>query len=138
MGFHSAFAAGCVLALSGCPTVDLGDTPPDIGLCNPSRGLAFFQSDIWPKFLHPTTMARDCGQSNACHNASHGLTLDVTTTPVDYPKNYRVAQSYLNCGQPTASLLLTKPLAGIEGHAGGDIFPDLSDAAVVTFKMWFQ
>jgi len=125
-----------MLALTGCPTVDLGDTPPDIGLCNPSGGLAYFQSDIWPKVLASSDASRSCIKAG-CHDGMHGLTLQVQD-PIDYPRNYRIVQSYLNCGQPTASLLLTKPLAGVEAHGGGDLFPDLNDPAVMTFLAWFQ
>jgi hypothetical protein len=51
MGHRWAIAALCVLALPGCPTVDLGDTPSDIGACNPSGGVDYFISDIEPKYL---------------------------------------------------------------------------------------
>lgn len=136
MGGHWAFAACCALALTGCPTVDLGDNPPDIGLCNPAQGLAYFQSDIWPKYLHPSDVTKDCVKAG-CHQLEHGLTLDATA-PVDYARNYRVTQSYLNCGQPIASVLVTKPLAGIDAHGGGDLFADPSDPAVQTFLAWFQ
>ena len=50
MGNHWAILACCV-ALCGCPTVDLGDTPPDIGLCNPAGGIDYFTSTIEPEFL---------------------------------------------------------------------------------------
>ena len=68
---------------------------------------------------------------------AHGLALQ-TTDPIDYVANYRVTQQYLNCGTPTASQLLTKPLAGIDGHGGGDLFADLNDPAVVVFLNWFK
>jgi hypothetical protein len=137
MSSHWAFAACCVLALSGCPTVDLGDTPPDIGRCNPKKGLAYFQSDIWPKYLAPPDMTKNCTRSTSCHDNSNGLALD-PMTPIDFVGNYRVTQGYLNCGNPMASRALIKPLAGIEGHAGGDIFASTADPAVQTFLMWFQ
>ena len=136
MSSHWAFAACCVLTLSGCPTVELGDTPPDIGLCNPKRGFAYFQSDIWPKYLAPPDPAKSCARSS-CHDNAHGLTLQ-TAMPINDMANYRVALGYLNCGNPSASPLLTKPLANGDGHGGGDIFADANDAAVQTFLMWFQ
>jgi len=43
----------------------------------------------------------------------------------------------VNCGTPMASLLLTKPMAGIEGHGGGDIFP-MGDPQADVFLGWFQ
>ncbi len=121
--------------LAGCPTVDLGDSPPDIGLCNPSGGISYFETMIEPQFLKLSDSANSCARSTACHLKSHGLALD-PNAPVT--TNYRVCQGYLNCGQPHASVLLTKPLAGIDGHGGGDIFTSDSDPAVQTFLMWFQ
>lgn len=132
-----ALAAGaCVLALAGCPTVDLGDQPPDVGLCNPPGGMAYFMSDIWPKYLTINDSTKNCAQSG-CHDLAHGMILD-PTDPVDYAKNYRVVQGYLNCGAPATSALLTKPLAGIDGHGGGDVFADMNDPAVQDFLGWFQ
>ncbi len=139
MGNHWAFAATGVLALAlgGCPTVDLGDTPSDIGSCNPSGGLAYFISDIEPKYFKLSDTVNGCAQSASCHDQEHGLALQ-RIAPVDDMANYRVTQGYLNCGQPMASELLTKPLAGIDGHGGGDIFASTSDPAVVDFLAWFQ
>lgn len=98
--------------------------------------MAYFVSDIQPKFLKLADSG-GCAQTPSCHDQAHGLTLD-RTNPVDDIANYRVTQSYLNCGSPMASRLLTKPLAGVEGHGGGDIFSTVNDAAVQTFIMWFQ
>jgi len=61
--------------------------------------------------------------------------------PVDYPAAYKRTQNYLNCGTPNASLMLTKPLAGIDPHGGGDIFPNnpnMPDPAVQIFLDWFK
>jgi hypothetical protein len=135
MGNHWALLA--CSALCGCPTVDLGDTPPDIGLCNPTKGIDYFVSTIEPQYLKVTDKVNGCARSTQCHDGNHGLTLKVSPT-VDDTANYRVAQVYLNCGQPQASELLTKPLAGIDFHQGGDLFQSTSDPAVVAFLGWFQ
>lgn len=141
MANHRALFACCVLALAGCPTVDLGDTPPDIGLCNPAKGIAYFQSDVWPKYFHPTDATRDCAKSG-CHLMQRGMSLD-PTPPIDYAKNYRAVQTYLNCGQPQAGSAYTKP-SGFDGHGGGVILPNTgcptscSDPAVASFFTWFQ
>lgn len=131
-----ALIAFCALGLAGCPTVDLGDTPADIAACNPAKGMAYFVSDIQPKFFKLAD-STGCAQTGSCHDQAHGLTLD-RLAPIDDVANYRLTQSYLNCGSPIASRLLTKPLAGVDGHGGGDIFPSANDAAVQTFIMWFQ
>jgi hypothetical protein len=126
-----------LLTLAGCPTVDLGDTPPDIGQCRPDR--QYYIDVIWPRYLAPATAARSCVAASGCHEAQSGrsaLRLS-TATPVDHDRNYQVVTRFLNCSTPLASELLTKPLAGIEVHQGGDIFPNAMDAAVVDFQGWF-
>lgn len=131
-------ATVAVVGLTGCPTVDLGDTPPDIGQCAPNGGMDYFVNTLWPMYLHPPGGgAKDCAQSTGCHQMAHGLALS-TTAPIDYTANYRVAQQYLNCGTPAASELLTKPLAGVDGHGGGDLFPSTSDPAAQAFLDWFK
>ena len=142
MGNHrSPTVAGLLLVsavaglgmLTGCPTVDLGDTPTEIGLCNPAGGLPYFQDQIWPKYINNST--KSCAQA-MCHvNGGNGL--DYVGT-LDYPAFYRRTQIYLNCGMPEASQLLTKPLAGIDPHGGADIFASESDPAVVIFLDWFK
>src|SRR5262245_52751963 len=108
---HWKFA--CALLLSGCPTVDLGDEPPDIGTCNPMGGYAYFQSDIVPKYLKLGDATNSCARSTSCHNNSHGVAYDVNN-PMS-TANYRVSLRYLNCGTPRQSPLLTKPLANEDG-----------------------
>jgi hypothetical protein len=117
--------------------VDLGDTPPDIGQCRPDR--QYYIDVIWPRYLAPATAARSCVAASGCHEAQSGrsaLRLSIAT-PVDHDRNYQVVTRFLNCSTPLASELLTKPLAGIEAHQGGDIFPNATDAAVVDFQGWF-
>src|SRR5262245_40028061 len=95
--------AWCVVLLSGCPTVDLGDDPPDIGLCNPAGGITYFQNEIVPNYLKLADRANGCGRNGSCHERAHGVAFDLTM-PAS-PANYRIAQQYLNCGQPDQSPL---------------------------------
>jgi hypothetical protein len=122
---------------AGCPTVDLGDTPSDIGLCNPAGGLAYFRDQIWPSFVRPTDAIRGCTRAGGCHNEAGGNALGFRTDPVDVAFNYRQTQIYLNCGQPAASELRTKPLAGIDPHGGMDLIT-AGDTADVVFLGWFE
>jgi hypothetical protein len=117
--------------------VDLGDTPPDIGACNPAGGIDYFVSTIEPTYLKISDTTNGCARSSMCHDGAHGLTLTLHPS-VDDEANYRVAQQYINCGQPMASELLTKPLKGQDFHTGGDLFQDTSDPAVQAFLGWFQ
>jgi hypothetical protein len=135
LGVGAGIRVAVCLALAGCPTVDLGDTPTEIGLCNPSGGEQYFQDQIWPNYVVRTDPKTSCYQAN-CHIAG-GNGLDFPS-PIDYPTAYKRVQIYLNCGTPSASPFLTKPLAGIDAHSGGDIFGSLSDPAVQVFLNWFK
>jgi hypothetical protein len=121
--------------MTGCPTVDLGDTPTEIGLCNPPGGVQYFQDQIWPKYVVRGQADMGCAKVT-CHVAG-GNGLDFPM-PVDYPSAYKRVQIYLNCGSPAASLFLTKPLGGIDPHLGGDIFASTADPAVQVFLDWFK
>jgi hypothetical protein len=123
-------------ALSGCPTVDLGDTPTEIGLCNPAGGVQYFQDQIWPNYVIRTDPAKSCAKVGTCH-VGGGNGLDFPAQ-IDYAASYKRSQIYLNCGTPAASLFLTKPLTGVEPHSGGDLFPDVNDPAVQIFLAWFK
>ena len=141
-GAGGRLLAGLLLAVivalgAGCPTVDLGETPPDIGQCRPDR--QYFEDVIWPEVISPTDASRSCVDAAGCHEASDGrsaLRLD-GQDPIDFASNYDIVTRFLSCSTPSASPLITKPLAGIEGHGGGDLFPDTSDPAVVAFEAWF-
>ncbi|HEY5948179.1 MAG TPA: hypothetical protein VIV40_21935 [Kofleriaceae bacterium] len=126
-----------MVLLCGCPTVDLGDNPPDIGLCNPLKGFPYFQNEIVPKYLKLSDAANGCGRDGGCHNRAHGLAFDLTPANLAGASNYRVAQQYLDCGAWRQSPLLTKPLAGEDGHGGGDLIQDGS-AEMAVFKGWFE
>jgi hypothetical protein len=132
---HKAFAWCALLLLCGCPTVDLGDEPPAVGLCNPAGGMDYFVSDIVPNYLKLADTTNGCGRTSMCHNRAHGLAFDLTN-PMS-TANYALTKNYLNCGSPRLSPLLTKPLAGEDGHGGGDLIQPNS-AEFNTFMGWFQ
>ena len=137
MGNHRSSTAWVLLlvCLSGCPTVDLGDTPSGIGLCNPPGGAEYFQSVIWPQFVQNSK--KSCTMQGGCHAEGGAGILKFKTMPVDYGFNYRQTQVYLNCGTPMQSELLTAPLSGTDPHGGGDIFGP-GDPAVQVFLDWFM
>lgn len=144
MGNHrsrtATWGASClVLALgtAGCPTVDLGDTPEDIGLCNPRGGLPYFQDVIWPQYVLRSGMANSCTSPGGCHQIGGGNLLGYKTNPVDFPANYRATLVHLECGTPMMSRFLTKPLRGIDGHGGMD-FIDPGSPEVQLFLDWFK
>jgi hypothetical protein len=141
MGLRHALAA-LPLALgllAGCPTVDLGDTPTDIGLCNPPGGVDYFTDVIWPDMVRPSDGTKGCTKAGGCHNEAGGNGLSFRTQPApDFPFNFRQAQLYLNCGNPMQSLFLTKPLSNVEPHGGNDLIDANADSAIVDkFLAWF-
>ncbi|MBP6839225.1 MAG: hypothetical protein KBG28_21080 [Kofleriaceae bacterium] len=128
-------------AATGCPTVDLGDEPQDVGQCRPDR--QYFQDVIWPEFLVPADPNRSCigDGTGGCHDASQGrsafrLIIPSGSATPDYGRNYDVTTRFLNCGTPEASPLLTKPLSGRDVHGGGDLFTATGDPAVDAFNNW--
>jgi hypothetical protein len=131
---HRAFAC-CVLLLCGCPTVDLGDDPPAVGLCNPVGGYEYFQTMIVPGYLKLADRTTGCGRSSMCHDRSHGAAFDLANP--GSMVNYTLAKNYLNCGTPRQSQLLTKPLFGEDGHGGGDLIMNPS-AEMQLFLDWFE
>jgi len=136
--FRFLLGGGLAVVLAGCPTVDLGDTPTDITLCNPAGGLDYFSAEIYPNFVRPVDATNACTKAGGCHNDAGGNALNYKTNPQDDVFNYRQSQVFLNCGTPEMSQLLTKPLAGVEAHGGGNIFSSMSDAQVQLFLDWFE
>lgn len=137
LGLPIAGVAGLFL-LAGCPTVDLGDTPTDINLCNPPGGIDYFVAEVYPVFLKGDDTATGCTQGNGCHNEGGGNALNFRVgARRDDVFNCRQAQVFLNCGTPEMSSLLTKPLSGVDAHGGGDVYGSTSDAAVQAFLGWF-
>lgn len=129
------------LALAGCPTVEVGETPSDIGVCYPAGGEPYFEATIWPQFLHPADPTQDCATAS-CHQSSSeagagaGAMGYLTAPPIDYDTNYAIAQQQLNCATPAQSPLLLNAL-GQNGHSGGmRITP--SDPRYALFLAWFQ
>jgi hypothetical protein len=142
MGHHGKplpFVLVLVLG-AGCPTVDLGDTPDEINTCNPAGGRDYFVSDIYPTYVKGDDPGnpKSCTQNRGCHADGDGNRPNFRIQAQrDDDFNFRQAQQFLECGNEETSLLLTKPLAGIEGHGGMDIFQNISEPEVQTFLDWF-
>ena len=127
----------CALAGTGCPTVDLGETPVSPGSCRPDA--TYFSDVMWPEFFAPADEALSCVAAGGCHRAEDGrsaLRLE-SAEPIDQARNYDVVTRFLNCGAPEASSALTKPLDGVDPHGGGDLFGSGSGPES-TFLQWFE
>lgn len=120
-------AASLALTLVvGCASIE-----PEPGLAAPDR--AVFDAEVWP------ILVRDCGFS-ACHGSSPrffrvvgpgherldpATRLTAPVTEQELQLSYDRARSMLDADEPSASLLLRKPLAvaaGGSGHEGTDNF----------------
>jgi hypothetical protein len=103
-------------------------------------GQAYFDAMIWPNYLaiqSPVDSTHSCLDHNCHGNNSFAGGMGFDTSNPTSPNNYRIAQGEIECSVPTASRLLTKPLAGIEGHDGGDLIR-MSDPEYTTFLNWFK
>ena len=126
---------------TGCPTVDLGDNPPEPGVCRPDP--VYFRDTILPQYIAPADMTRSCVGAAGCHRQSDGrssLRLDIDPAApamADADASYNVVIRFLNCGSPEASSLLTKPLSGIDTHGGDDLF-DTNSEPYNAFLAWFN
>ncbi|MBL4632505.1 MAG: hypothetical protein JKY56_01460 [Kofleriaceae bacterium] len=121
--------------LSACPTLDLGETPVSPGACRPDP--AYFEENIWPIFID-TGAADSCVVEGGCHQLENGRSAFRVSVaqPIDFSANYNVTTRFLNCGTPSASPLLTKPISGVDSHGGGDLFAPGS-ANEKIFLDWF-
>ncbi len=122
--------------LSGCPTVDLGETPVSPGACRPDP--VYFEENIWPALIDTGDMQTSCVGEGGCHQLENGRSAFrvSTTAPIDFSANYNVVTRFLNCGTPSASSFLTKPLRGVDSHGGGDLIAPGSEAEGI-FLDWF-
>ena len=133
-----ALAMVAVAALTGCPTVDLGESPPDPGLCRPD--VAYYRDVIWPEVIDNPDPARSCVAEAGCHQQANGrsalrlVTGDLSDS--DHTRNYEVVTRFLNCGSPEVSSFITKPLDTVDPHGGGDLLTTASQE-FDTFLMWF-
>ena len=122
--------------VAGCPTVDLGELPVSPGACRPSQEI--FETEIWPGFIATGDPATSCVSEGGCHQLENGRSAFRVSVaePIDFTANYNVTTRFLNCGTPSASPLLTKPISGVDSHGGGDMFAPGS-ASESLFLEWF-
>lgn len=125
-----------LVLLSGCPTVDLGEMPVSPGACRPDP--VFFEEFIWPGLIDTGDIATSCVGEGGCHQLENGRSAYRVSVaePIDYDTNYNVTIRFLNCGTPSASALLTKPLSGVDSHGGGDLLMPGSESELL-FLDWF-
>jgi|GEM_PF-1626487 len=140
MNLHLIFASALAFCLVGCETVDLGETPPSPGLCQPDP--VYFEEVVYPQVIAPADPQKSCVADAGCHQAANGrsalrLRTNDPLSPQDQQQNYDVVTRFLNCGSPEASSFLTKPLAGIDPHGGGDIIQPGSPEEDL-FLEWFD
>ena len=128
-----------MVAIAGCPTVDLGEEPAAPGACRPDP--AYFSQVIWPEFVEGAAEpGSSCIAASGCHDSNNNGRSSLrfqTLAPIDFQLNYDITTRFLNCGTPEASAALTKPLSGVNSHGGGDIIAP-NGASMLVFIGWFD
>lgn len=118
-----------LVVLTGCPTVDTGDTPVAPPLCRPSLETFKMAGGIWDKAIAPADTSRSCVTMDGCHSQTtgrSGLRLLVKSrelySDVEWSLNLDQIARYLNCSTPSESPFITKPEGGTDPHLGGDLW----------------
>ena len=136
---HALLVALVALTVTGCPTVDLGENPPDPPTCRPD--FLYYQDVIYPEYIAPANTALSCVDAPGCHRVDDGRSaLRLTINPPDHEGNYAIVSRFLNCGLPEASSMLTKPMSGVDPHGGGDMFDETFGPTTPRgiFEEWFN
>ncbi len=123
--------------LAGCPTVDLGELPARPASCRPD--MVYFEENIWPAFIDTGDMETSCVAEGGCHSLESSPRSSFRVSlkePIDFDDAYNRVGFFLNCGTPSASPLLTKPISMEVSHGGGDLFAPGS-ASEQIFLDWF-
>jgi hypothetical protein len=129
--------------LAGCPTIDVGDTPVEPPKCRPSTDTFQKAGGIWDVAIDPADQTKSCIAQNGCHSQATGRSaLRLVTKPramltaADWQTNYDVVTNFLNCSTPKESPFVTKPLAGVDPHLGGDLWTGMEPANTV--ELWIE
>jgi hypothetical protein len=134
-----------LLALAGCPTVDLGDTPVQPPLCRPSLTEFSKPGGIWDVAIDPPDPSKSCVAMEGCHAQATGrsaLRLIAKPRPemtdADFAVDLDVVARFLDCATPSSSAFVTKPEAGTDPHLGGDLWTcdSTSCEPINTVEQW--
>ncbi len=132
----ASLVALVAVAAAGCPTVDLTDELPEPDSCRPDR--AYYEDVIWPEYL--TSPATSCVSAAGCHGMTNqprsALRLKTESSATLHDDNYDMVVRFLSCSEEEKSPLLTKPMAGVDPHGGGDLFNGSSPERSI-FLDWF-
>ena len=135
-----ALACSLTVLATGCPTLDLGEAPIAPGACRPDPG--YFEDVLYPQYI-AAGGAESCIGDSGCHDATNNGRSAFQIAPVTDPNlpgafddAYAATTTFLNCGSPDISPLLTRPLSGRDSHGGGELFGPGS-AQEQVFLDWF-
>jgi hypothetical protein len=128
-----------LVAGTGCPTVDLGETPVTPQPCRPDPGR--FKNEVWPMAIAPADMTKSCVGQAGCHARETGRSalrlIAMPQSDADYDSNYDIVTRFLNCSTPQSSQFITKPASGSDPHAGGDVWTAGEGPALVV-EQWIE
>ena len=136
-----ALAGLGLAALAGCNEVTVETVETGQTLC-----YSDFEACIDPIF-HGQITQRTCSASG-CHSVYSGsggafkIYPDPAPGSAEMLANFFAAKAFANLTNPPQSKLLLEPLQGISSvtgtHAGGDIFPNTSDACYGAMLQWIS
>lgn len=136
----AAFAA--VLLLTGCNQV----TTQEVQATGLTLCVSDFERCVSPIFdasINSRTGPVTCSAAG-CHSQASGSGGAFKIFPNPQPgssqslANFFSARAFANLDNPTTSRLLQKPDADSVAHAGGDIFPNSSDACHAAIVSWIS
>jgi hypothetical protein len=111
-------------ATAACPTVDQGEVPVAPEACRPD--FVTFQTEVWPTAIANPDAMKSCIAEAGCHARENGRSaLRLISDPQlesEFRMNYDTVTRFLNCSTPESSPFVTKPAAGGDPHAGGDLW----------------
>lgn len=125
----------CGAGTASTPPTDV-QTPLQ-GACTEEDLGASFEAKVWPWRDRCSNCHDAAGVYADDGNPPHWLVSGTDRDPL-FTMYAVIGAGYLEYATPTDSLLLTKPLAGVVDHGGGDKLDNTSDPAYVDILAWIE
>ena len=140
----SASCQDCVCGDIADPCGAATTTSPPTGVQTPLGGTcteaelgASFEAKVWPWRDRCASCHSPVGAEADDGAPPHWIVADTEADPL-YTMYAVIGAGYLDYDAPADSLLLTKPLAGVVDHGGGDKLDSTSDPTYIDFLAWIE
>ena len=142
------WSAGCQDCVCGeiedpCNT-GTSETPPTGvatplgGSCTEDELAASFEVKVWPWRDRCSSCHTPEGSDQTEGAPAPWMASGADSDAALYTMYTVIGGDYIDTASPADSLWLTKPLAGVVDHGGGDKFHDTSDEAYIDFLGWIE